>query len=155
MIKEFYNKIINLIIIVSLLLALCVAVDYATVIKNNDVSDNVSINSTDELLGVNPNESNLVVSSKDKVYTDKTVKEKSVPTISMWAKPSVRSGYSYTWYKFTWIDYCPNCKHYNCLLKNPKGVPEMEYTCKYCDSDFCAVTGKEKFSWSYVYLRRA
>ena len=37
-------------------------------------------------------------------------------------------------------NYCPNCGHYHCLLKNPKGVPENEYSCAVCDSDFCAVT---------------
>ena len=83
-----------------------------------------------------------------------TVKPK-LPLISMWAKPSVRCGYPYKWYYRTFIDYCPNCKHYNALLKNPKGVPENEYTCRFCDSDFDGVVGKEKYSWSKVYLRRA
>ena len=83
------------------------------------------------------------------------VMKPTYPTISMWAKPSVRSGYSYKWYRFEWIDYCPNCHHYNCLLKNPKGVPEGEFTCGVCDSDYCAVTGKEKYDWSDVYLRSA
>ena len=81
-------------------------------------------------------------------------KSKKLPTISMWAKPSIR-GYGYSWHKVRFIDYCPNCKHYNALLKNPKGVYEREYTCKYCDSDYCAVTGKEKFDWSKVYLLKA
>ena len=77
------------------------------------------------------------------------------PEISMWAKPSVRSKYAYRWYKKTFIDYCPHCHHYKVLLKNPKGVPEREYTCRRCGADYCAVTGKEKYSWSRYYLRRA
>ena len=89
----------------------------------------------------------IVAKSSDKIYN-------KYPIVSMWAKPSVRSRYSYTWYRFKFIDYCPNCHHYHCLLKNPKCVPEREYTCKYCDSDYCAVTGKEKYSWSHVYLRK-
>lgn len=97
--------------------------------------------------------------SDGKVYHTKVNKtkkhKKKLPTISMWAKPSVRCGYPYRWYYCTFVDYCPNCKHYNALLKNPKMVPEREYTCRYCDSDFCGVTGKEKYSWSHVYLRRA
>ena len=89
-----------------------------------------------------------------KLHKVVTVKPK-LPLISMWAKPSVRCGYPYKWYYRTFVDYCPNCKHYNALLKNPKGVPENEYTCRFCDSDFDGVVGKEKYSWSKVYLRRA
>ena len=96
--------------------------------------------------------------SKDKgvakLHKVVTVKPK-LPLISMWAKPSIRCGYPYKWYYRTFVDYCPNCKHYNALLKNPKGVPENEYTCRFCDSDFDGVVGKEKYSWSKVYLRRA
>ena len=145
------NRIINLIVIFSLLLAFCVVADYATTITNNATEPNVTVNDSTEVLGIN--ESVIIASNNDKLYTDKEVKEKKkTPTISMWAKPSVYSGYSYTWHKFTFVNYCPNCKHYNCLLKNPKGVPEREYTCGVCDSDYCAVTGKEKYSWSHVYL---
>ena len=130
------------------------SIDYAD--ENITVNDscNVKVQDNDTVIGVNDNESNIVVKSSDKIHTIES-KKPIVPIISMWAKPSVRSGYSYTWYKFTWVDYCPNCGHYYALLKNPKGVPEGEFTCRYCDSDFCAVTGKEKYSWSRVYLRRA
>ena len=154
----FYEKLINVIIIVSLLLALFVCVDYAdTITYANDsvtIPDNVTVVDSN----VDPNDNVIIMKHSDKLHTDKSVKKnvkKKYPTISMWAKPSVRSGYSYTWHKFTFVDYCPNCRHYYALLKNPKMVPEREYTCRYCDSDFCAVTGKEKFSWSHVYLRKA
>ena len=154
-VKGFKRTLINMIVVVSLLLALCVCVDYASTINYNNnttmIPDNVTvINSSMDHDNV------IIMKSTDKLYTDKSVKDvkKKYPTISMWAKPSVRSGYSYTWHKFTFVDYCPNCKHYHALLKNPKMVPEREYTCRYCDSDFCAVTGKEKYNWSHVYLRR-
>jgi len=145
--------------VVLLLLGVCMTIDYAddcidinSTIKENS-TNGLRIEDNTTLVCHNISKSNIVPHKGDKVYIDKSVK--TVPTISMWAKPSVRSGYSYTWYKFTWVDYCPNCGHYNALLKNPKGVPEREYTCRYCDSDFCAVTGKEKYSWSRVYLRKA
>lgn len=141
--------------LVLLLLGVCVSVDYAddniTITNKINNTSNVKVLNNDTVIGVNEEDSNIVVKSSDKVHTIVP----KYPTISMWAKPSVRCGYSYQWYYRTFIDYCPNCKHYNCLLKNPKGVPEREYTCKYCDSDFDGVVGKEKYSWSHVYLRRA
>ena len=156
------KKLIIAIAIVSLLLVMCMAVDSAsnTVTDVNGSVNKVNnsnvlmINNTSYVVG-NNNDSYFVAKSSDKIYVNKTKSKKKLPTISMWAKPSVRSRYSYTWYKFTWINYCPNCKHYNTLLKNPKCVPEREYTCSRCDSDFCAVTGKEKYSWSHVYLIKA
>ena len=154
MIKEFYNKFLNIVIIVSLLLAVCVVADYAANNITCNSTDVIKVNDTNQVFLLNESESNLTVKSNDEIHIVKQ-KVKPLPTISMWAKPSVRSGYSYTWYKFTWVDYCPNCGHYYALLKNPKMVPENEFTCRYCDSDFCAVTGKEKYSWSNVYLRRA
>lgn len=157
MVKGFYKDLLLAIFLVLLLLGVCVSIDYADnvdcVVNNSDTSM-VNVTDNDTLVGVNESESNLVVKSGDRIHTIEA-KKPTLPLISMWAKPSVRSGYSYTWYRFVWVDYCPNCHHYNCLLKNPKGVPEGEYTCAICDSDYCAVTGKEKYSWSNVYLRRA
>lgn len=137
--------------VVILLLVMCIAVDEATTIENN-ATKKVNLTHTDKngYVDLNNGNSTIVVSSKDKIHTKKVA-----PTISMWAKPSVRCGYPYKWYYKTFIDYCPNCHHYNCLLKNPKGVPENEYTCRYCDSDFDGVVGKEKYSWSNVYLIKA
>lgn len=148
------------IFIVVLLLGVCVHFDYAS---DTIVAENESLKFPSNVTVVNKSAEKVDVIKHDgKLHIDKSVKEKSkpkkkkrLPTISMWAKPSVRCGYPYKWYYRTFIDYCPNCKHYNCLLKNPKGVPENEYTCKYCDSDFDGVVGKEKYSWSNVYLRRA
>lgn len=159
MVKGFYKTLLNLFVIVSLLLALCVVVDYAanttneTTITGEDVNGTVLLNDSNVINGTYY----IGVEEKGKVTTiDKVVIEKpKLPIISMWAKPSVRSKYAYRWYKKTFIDYCPHCKHYNVLLKNPKGVPEREYTCRHCGADYCGVTGKEKYSWSHYYLRRA
>ena len=132
MVKGFYEKLLNLIIIVSLLLAVCVVADYAANNITCNSTDSIKVNDTNQVFLLNESEANLTVKSTDKIHTVKS--EPELPTISMWAKPSVRSGYSYTWYKFTWVDYCPNCGHYYALLKNPKMVPEREYTCAICDS---------------------
>lgn len=145
--------------IVSLLLILCMAVDYAdgticnlnkSTLKENAPEGAILVNNSTPV-AVNKTATIIVGKNNDVIHTIKP----KYPIISMWAKPSVRSGYAYKWYYRSWINYCPNCHHYNTLLKNPKGVPEREYTCKRCDSDFCAVTGKEKYSWSHKYLRRA
>jgi len=133
-IKGYIKDLMVCIFFVLLLLGVCVTVDYAADDLNQSVREVA--------------ESKATLDGKYKV-------ERVEPTISMWAKPSVKCGYPYKWYYRTFIDYCPNCGHYNCLLKNPKGVPENEYTCAICDSDFDGVVGKEKYSWSNVYLRRA
>ena len=138
-----------------MLLCVCVSVDYAA---NDTITANVSeMNVTNCTVIDGVHYDNRII-SKDKgvakLHKVVTVKPK-LPLISMWAKPSVRCGYPYKWYYRTFVDYCPNCRHYNALLKNPKGVPENEYTCRFCDSDFDGVVGKEKYSWSKVYLRRA
>ena len=139
------------------MLGCCVTIDYAT--NTSIVYNESTLTIPRNVIVVNEscrfNEDPIIPSSKDKVHTLVARKVKQTPTISMWAKPSVRCGYAYRWYYRTFIDYCPNCHRYNALLKNPKGVPENEYTCKFCDSDYDGVVGKEKYSWSNVYLRRA
>lgn len=156
LIIAFKNKLLLVIIIVLFLLIICVCVDYAEQdINNTEAVEIIQVNDTDKVLLV---DDNLIEPNpkKDKVHTvKKTVKKykSKTPLVTITAKPSVRSGYAYKWYTMTWVDYCPNCHHYNCLLINPKGVPERELTCGVCSSDFCGVTGKEKYSWSRVYLR--
>ena len=151
--KDNIKALILMILGVLLLLSVCVSIDYADdTITSEPIEPNVT-NCT--LIGGVHYDNVIVNRSKGHIesYNVVTVKPK-YPTISMWAKPSVRSSYSYRWYKKTFIDYCPHCHRYNVLLKNPKGVPEREYTCRRCGADYCAVTGKEKFSWSHYYLRR-
>ena len=159
MITAFKNKLLICICIVLVLLAVCVCVDYAdeNITINNTANSMIKVNDTDRALLV---DDNLIEPNpnRDKVHTvKKTVKKykSKTPLVTITAKPSVQSGYAYKWYTMTWVDYCPNCHRYNCLLINPKGVPERELTCSFCSSDFCGVTGKEKYSWSRVYLRRS
>ena len=144
------------IMFILLLLGVCVTVDYAdedisnineTRLPQNIPKGTVVVNNSSTIV-LNESAGTIVEKGSTRVYS-------KYPLISMWAKPSVRSGYAYQWYYKTFIDYCPHCKHYNVLLKNPKGVPEREYTCRRCGADYCGVTGKEKYSWSRVYLRRA
>ena len=139
------------IIFVLLLLSVCVSVDYADPIITTENNSQMNTSNCTLIGGVHY-DNKIIDNSKKHIKNYNVIVEK--PTISMWAKPSVRSGYAYRWYKKTFIDYCPHCHHYNVLLKNPKGVPEREYTCKRCGADYCAVTGKEKYSWSNYYLRR-
>ena len=138
---------------VLLLLSICVSVDYA----DEPITVNQTIkNDTNCTLVNGTHYSHEIIHENGVARIHKIVVEKpKYPLISMWAKPSVRSNYAYRWYRKTFIDYCPHCHHYNVLLKNPKGVPEREYTCKRCGADYCAVTGKEKYSYSRYYLRRA
>ena len=153
--KDNIKALLLSIIFVLLLLSVCVSVDYAD--DNITVTANQSqVNATNCTLIDGVYYDNIILNrSKGHIESYNVVSVKpTYPTISMWAKPSVRSGYAYRWYKKTFIDYCPHCHYYNVLLKNPKGAPEREYTCRRCGADYCAVTGKEKYSWSHYYLRR-
>ena len=93
-----------------------------------------------------------------KQTTKKTVKKPkiTIPKIAAYGKPSCRSccHRKYVWYKKTYHNYCPNCKRHNCLKKNPKGVPESELTCAYCDCDYCVVCGHDKSGGSRHYRNK-
>ena len=144
---------------VLLLLSVCVTVDYADdrpikVIKNQSKYNGTSmirVEDNDGIVAVNDTTHIIVGESSDKIHT---IKQKH-SIIGMYAKPSCGCRHSYTWHYREFVNYCPNCHHYGTLRKNPKGVPEREYTCSRCSSDFCGVCGKEKYSWSRVYLRKA
>ena len=154
MVKGFLHTkdLICLIILALLLLNVCITVDYA---DENITANATVLNDTNCTLVNGTHYSHEIIHKNGVAHIHKIVVEKpKYPLISMWAKPSVRSNYAYQWYRKTFIDYCPHCHHYNVLLKNPKGVPEREYTCRRCGADYCAVTGKEKFSWSHYYLRK-
>lgn len=148
------------------MLTICVAVDSADTITNTDQSSPLENFSNENLTIINdtyynlPKNSGYAVSD-GKVYTDKTVKvKKQANTITMTGRPSctrcARNHCAYTWRTKTYINYCPNCHHYNCLgNKHKRGaIHEKEITCFRCDSDFCVNCGKEKYSWSGVYLRK-
>jgi len=138
-----------------LLLSVCVSVDYAANDTITVEQEQMNTSNCTLIGGVHYDDMIVNRSNKHIENYNVVVEKPTYPLISMWAKPSVRSSYSYRWYKKTFIDYCPHCHYYGVLLKNPKGVPEREYTCKRCGADYCAVTGKEKYSWSHYYLRRA
>ena len=131
--------------------------DETITVRNNQtqIPDNVTVINDTYIDSYN---SGIAVSD-GKIYTDKSqIKKKpKKPTVSMWAKPSVRSKYSYKWYKKKFIDYCPHCHKYNVLYDAHKWQAryEHEWTCKNCGADYCAVTGKEKYDWSHYYLTRA
>ena len=150
MITDNIKALLLAILGVLLLLSVCVSVDYA-----DEITVNQTMNDTNCTLVNDTHYSHEIIHENGVARIHKVVVEKpKYPLISMWAKPSVRSNYAYRWYYKTFIDYCPHCHHYNVLLKNPKGVPEREYTCRRCGADYCAVTGKEKYSWSHYYLRK-
>ena len=162
MITAYTKKLVIGIAIVSLLLVLCVATDSATTLNNEKDSqynlskDTILVNNS-SYIALNGNDSYFVAKSTDKVYINKTTNKKKTPTITMTGKPSCGCKYSYTWHTRTYINYCPNCHHYNCLGNKHKYNArfEQEISCYNCDSDFCICCGKEKYSWSRVYLRRA
>ncbi len=60
------------------------------------------------------------------------------------------------WFKTggTFLNYCPICHCYGCLVYNPKHTAEGEWTCSKCDSDFC-LCGKCKASGSKLGLTKA
>jgi len=58
----------------------------------------------------------------------------------------------YTYHTKAFKNYCPHCGSYGTLIFNPKGVPEGEWTCTQCRSDYCAADGKEKMHNTHYYL---
>jgi hypothetical protein len=58
----------------------------------------------------------------------------------------------YTYHTKAFKNYCPHCGSYGTLIFNPKGVPEGEWTCTKCKSDYCAADGKEKMPNTRYYL---
>ena len=144
------------IFIVIVLLSFCMAIDYAddSIVVSANQSQ-VNVTNCTEVNGIHYD--NVIVNRSNKHIENYNivVEKPKYPTISMWAKPSCGCRNSYKWHYRTFVNYCPHCKHYGVLRKNPKGVYEKEYTCVIDDCDYCAVCGKEKYSWSKYYLRRA
>lgn len=143
------------------LLVCCMAIDYA----DEDISvtvnqSQVNVSNCTEIDGVHYD--NKIVESNStgiaKVHKIVHIKPK-YPTITMTGKPSCSCGrkYSYRWYTRTYVNYCPYCHRYGTLYNAHKFQArfEKEITCKKCGSDWCIVCGKEKYSWSKRYLRRA
>ena len=158
MIKDNIKGLLFGIFIVVVLLSFCMALDSADEISNinesslpHNIPKGTIVMNNSSIVAVNESASVIVVKHNDVIHTIKPKHSK----VGMYAKPSCGCRYSYKyWYYREFVNYCPNCKHYNVLLKNPKGTFEKEWTCKRCSSDFCGVCGKEKYSWSRVYLRK-
>lgn len=154
------NNIKNLlfgIIVVLLLLSICITVDYAA-------NDTITVNDN-QTLERNINSSVIVLN--DTYYageTDGVAKLQSVvterprlPLITIVSKPSCGCRNGYYWHKRTFVNYCPYC-HRDGVLTNLHKWParhEQEISCSKCRSDWCGVCGKEKYSWSRRYLRKA
>lgn len=167
-IKEFKNKLLIGIMIVTLLLCVCITVDYAddnitieninSTVKQINTTNVTVLNGTQYVKG-NSDDSYFVAKNSDKVYI---VKEKSkektkIPIVTITSKPSCGCNYGYYYHTRSYIDYCPHCHHYNVLRNVHKWQAryEQELTCTNCGADYCGCCGKEKYSYSRVYLRRA
>lgn len=89
---------------------------------------------------------------KISTHTAAAVSKTNVKTVTAYGWNSCSSG----WYKTggTFINYCPFCHSYNCLVYNPKHTYEGEWTCSKCDADFCNC-GRCKASGSSVFLTKA
>lgn len=163
MIKEFTKKLIIGIAIVLVLLGVCVTVDYAddTISNYNESSmpknipKGTIIMNNSSMVYVNSSASVIVGKSSDKIYT---VKQK-YPTVTITARPSCDCGrhHSYRWRTRTFVNYCPHCHRYGVLYNAHKwqAKHEQELTCGHCGADYCGNCGKEKYSWSKYYLRKA
>ena len=158
MIRDNVKTLSISICIVLLLLCVCMTIDYADedIITNINNTSNISIpenaivvNNSSAII-LDKNAGIIVTKSSDKIYN-------KYPIVSMWARPSVRCNLPYKWYYRSFIDYCPHCKRYNVLYNAHKWPArfENEWTCKRCGADYDAVIGKEKYSWSNYYLRKA
>lgn len=150
------------IVIVLILLGVCITIDSAEeniTIDNTNMTQNITTNES----YIGPKNSGQAISD-GKIYTvkEKTKKQaKKQQTITMTGKPScsrcAANHCSYTWRTKTYINYCPNCHRYRTLTNKHKWQSryEQEISCSNCDSDFCINCGKEKYSWSGVYLTQA
>lgn len=156
MIIDNIKALLLLILGVLLLLSVCVSADYADTIITTENNSQMNTSNCTLIDGVHYDDM-IVNRSKGHIesYNVVTVKPK-YSTITITAKPSCGCNNGYYWHTRTFIDYCPHCHHYNALYNKHKYQAryEQELTCKFCDSDFCGVCGKTKYSWSRVYLRR-
>ena len=149
--------------IVIVLLGVCISFDYAdnSTVKCVKNQSKVGVANCTEVDNgvyldnkiVNVKNSVVKVSNSDKIHKIKS----SVPLITIVAKPSCGCNNGYYWHRRTFVNYCPHCHRYGALYNKHKWQSryEQELTCRYDDCDYCGVCGKEKYSWSHYYLRRA
>ena len=159
MIKDNIKGLLFWIFVVVVLLVCCMAIDYAdediTVTVNQS---QVNVTNCTEIDGVHYDKKVVNGTGIAKVHKIVHIKP-HYPVITMTGKPSCSCGkrYSYRWHTRTYVNYCPYCHRYGTLYNAHKFQArfENEITCKGCGSDWCIVCGKEKYSWSKRYLRRA
>lgn len=142
----------------------CISIDYAETITNIQKTDKINQMPDDVIVINDSSQTNGHAINDGKIYTDKSKKKKKQKksekkqknTITMTGKPSCGCGYGYYWHTKTYLNYCPNCHCWGTLgNKHKYGARfEQEISCFNCDSDFCICCGKEKYSWSHVYLRK-
>lgn len=155
MITDNFKALILGIIGALLLLSVCIGVDYA---DEPITAGAEQMNTTNCTVVDGVHYDNRIINGTGVAKLHKIVTEKpKYPLISMWAKPSVRCSLPYKWYYRSFIDYCPHCKRYGVLYNAHKyqARHEQEWTCRRCGADYDAVVGKEKYSWSHYYLRKA
>lgn len=158
------QKLLTGIVITLILLTICITVDSAddNVVNETITAEelNITINETTAKDIITTNNRTILkvnntyvvkgsgqATSDGKIYSE-------VPLVTITSKPSCGCGHGYYWHKRTFENYCPNCHRYGTLHNAYKRGAryERELTCSHCDSDFCGVCGKEKYSWSRVRL---
>ena len=153
------KRLLNWIFIVLLLLCICATVDYADDVDSIIVTENkTQLNVSENLTLVDgayfdTSDKDLGVAKLQGVVVERP----KLPTITIVAKPSCSCKNPYRWHKRTFINYCPYCRKYG-VLTNLHKYParfKQEISCGKCSADFCGVCGKEKYSWSHRYLRKA
>lgn len=135
-----------------MLLTVCVAVDSAddepiTVTKNQTIQNKTkAVIMTNGTYVPMTNDSGEAIPD-GKVYSDE-------PLVCIKSKPSCGCNHGYHWHRTVFINYCPHCYRYGVLTNKHKWQSkyEQELTCSHCDSDYCGVCGKEKYSWSHYRL---
>jgi hypothetical protein len=80
------------------------------------------------------------------------IKKPELVTVKAMPSTGSKYKYKYTWYVSTFESKCCYCS--GTLKINPKRVYERELTCGKCGADYCAVSGKEKETWSKKYLNK-
>lgn len=138
------------------------SVDYATNYTQDDVivaNQTLNMSNLTNVTYLNGThyalDNNTGVAKLHKIVVEKP----KYPIVTITAKPSCGCGkhYSYRWRTRTFVDYCPYCHRYGVLrnVHKPQAKWEQELTCTHCGGDYCGNCGKEKYSWSRYYLRRA
>ena len=118
---------------------------------NKRLPNSVSVKAFSNTTNTTTNTTNTTTSAPSNGYGPYNVVVTS-QYVSATAKCSCGNG-TYTYQTGTYLNYCPQCKHYGTLIRSTKN-PEYEgqWTCTYCDCDYCMQCGKEKMSGTKLWL---